>query len=276
MRDRNGERIRDLRCIVAMTERNDRRSRCDRQPCLRSRIGDSGDAIAAVRRRSWHCTRPTPRLQFNRGFLHAGANDQDERDCGRSTARSQLNPTHRPRVVRAWPGRSSACGRLDEAVAPLERNTKLQPLSPYGWYQLGATCQLDRGKPTRRRRSSITWRLRAQGRRADCTRDGPASAKLTLHAERADAARQVDAARRILRVPLLRGYKLSILADVRGSTPRSPRQGPQEAAFVNSGDRDDHYRRRRDMQLTEKHRQYWRKNLRSPGSCSSSGSSSRS
>jgi tetratricopeptide (TPR) repeat protein len=39
-----------------------------------------------------------------------------------------------------------ALKRLDEAVAPLERNTKLQPMSPYGWYQLGRV-QFDRGKP---------------------------------------------------------------------------------------------------------------------------------
>jgi predicted Zn-dependent protease len=26
--------------------------------------------------------------------------------------------------------------RLDEAVAALQRNTELQPMSPYGWYQL--------------------------------------------------------------------------------------------------------------------------------------------
>src|SRR6188474_672614 len=30
-----------------------------------------------------------------------------------------------------------ALRRLDEAIAPLERNTRLQPMSPYGWYQLG-------------------------------------------------------------------------------------------------------------------------------------------
>jgi predicted Zn-dependent protease len=36
--------------------------------------------------------------------------------------------------------------RRDEAVAPLERNTRLQPMSPYGWYQL-ARVQFDRGKP---------------------------------------------------------------------------------------------------------------------------------
>ena len=39
-----------------------------------------------------------------------------------------------------------ALKRLDEAVAPLERNTRLQPMSPYGWYQLGRV-QFDRGKP---------------------------------------------------------------------------------------------------------------------------------
>ncbi|MDH5285474.1 MAG: tetratricopeptide repeat protein [Betaproteobacteria bacterium] len=34
---------------------------------------------------------------------------------------------------------------LDEAVPVLERNTKLQPMSPYGWYQLGRV-QFDRGR----------------------------------------------------------------------------------------------------------------------------------
>jgi tetratricopeptide (TPR) repeat protein len=35
--------------------------------------------------------------------------------------------------------------RLEEAVAPLKRNTKLQPMSPYGWYQL-ARVQHDLGR----------------------------------------------------------------------------------------------------------------------------------
>ena len=35
-------------------------------------------------------------------------------------------------------------------MAPLERNTKLQPMSPYGWYQL-ARVQFDRGKPDKAR-----------------------------------------------------------------------------------------------------------------------------
>ena len=36
--------------------------------------------------------------------------------------------------------------RLDEAVAALKRNTELQPMSPYGWYQL-ARVQVDREQP---------------------------------------------------------------------------------------------------------------------------------
>ncbi len=37
-----------------------------------------------------------------------------------------------------------ATHRLDEALAPLRKNTKLQPMSPYGWYQL-ARVQRDLG-----------------------------------------------------------------------------------------------------------------------------------
>ncbi len=29
-----------------------------------------------------------------------------------------------------------ATRRPEEAIAPLKRNTRLQPMSPYGWYQL--------------------------------------------------------------------------------------------------------------------------------------------
>ncbi len=41
--------------------------------------------------------------------------------------------------------------RLDEAVVALERNTVLQPMSPYGWYQL-ARVQLARHHPDECRR----------------------------------------------------------------------------------------------------------------------------
>ena len=36
--------------------------------------------------------------------------------------------------------------RFEEAIAALERNTELQPMSPYGWYQL-ARIHVDRKQP---------------------------------------------------------------------------------------------------------------------------------
>ena len=36
--------------------------------------------------------------------------------------------------------------RFDEAIAALKRNTELQPMSPYGWYQL-ARVHVDRQQP---------------------------------------------------------------------------------------------------------------------------------
>jgi tetratricopeptide (TPR) repeat protein len=81
---------------------------------------------------------------FNRGFLlqqlnnHAAALDAFEQALA-------LNPDH----DRALYGKALSListKRVDEAVAPLQRNTKLQPMSPYGWYQL-ARVQFDRGKP---------------------------------------------------------------------------------------------------------------------------------
>jgi predicted Zn-dependent protease len=36
--------------------------------------------------------------------------------------------------------------RLDEAVEALKRNTELQPMSPYGWYQL-ARVHVDSKRP---------------------------------------------------------------------------------------------------------------------------------
>jgi predicted Zn-dependent protease len=36
--------------------------------------------------------------------------------------------------------------RFDEAVSALKENTRLQPMSPYGWYQL-ARVHIDRHEP---------------------------------------------------------------------------------------------------------------------------------
>jgi tetratricopeptide (TPR) repeat protein len=71
---------------------------------------------------------------FNRGFLLQGMNDHDGAMAAFDRALA-INPDH----DRALYGKALsliATRRLEEAVAPLRKNTKLQPMSPYGWYQL--------------------------------------------------------------------------------------------------------------------------------------------
>ena len=53
------------------------------------------------------------------------------------------------KLDRAWYGLGLVLIRLqrpDEALAALQKNTELQPMSPYGWYQL-ARVQFDRHEP---------------------------------------------------------------------------------------------------------------------------------
>ncbi len=79
---------------------------------------------------------------FNRGFLLQQMNDHDAAMAafGEAIARNAAHD-------RAHYGLALsliATHRLDEALAPLKKNTKLQPMSPYGWYQL-ARVQRDLG-----------------------------------------------------------------------------------------------------------------------------------
>ena len=58
------------------------------------------------------------------------------------------------KLDRAWYGLGLTLirmGRYDEAVAALEHNTRLQPMSPYGWYQL-ARVHVDRQAPDEARK----------------------------------------------------------------------------------------------------------------------------
>ena len=56
----------------------------------------------------------------------------------------ELNPKH-DRALYGVALSLIATRRLEEAVAPLKQNTKLQPMSPYGWYQL-ARVQFELGR----------------------------------------------------------------------------------------------------------------------------------
>ncbi len=58
-------------------------------------------------------------------------------------------PTLSPELDRAWYGQGLVLIRMqrfDEAIVALKRNTELQPMSPYGWYQL-ARIHVDRKEP---------------------------------------------------------------------------------------------------------------------------------
>jgi tetratricopeptide (TPR) repeat protein len=59
-----------------------------------------------------------------------------------------------PKLDRAWYGLGLTLirqQRFDDAVAALRRNTELQPMSPYGWYQL-ARVHMDRHEPEETRK----------------------------------------------------------------------------------------------------------------------------
>lgn len=83
-------------------------------------------------------------VHFNRAFLLQELNNHEAALEAFDQALAR-NPEH----DRALYGKALSLislKRKDEAVAPLEKNTRLQPMSPYGWYQL-ARVQFDRGKP---------------------------------------------------------------------------------------------------------------------------------
>jgi tetratricopeptide (TPR) repeat protein len=86
---------------------------------------------------------------FNHGFMLEHRGDMTGADAAfrRAVALD-------PKLDRAWYGLGLALirqRRFDEAVEALERNTKLQPMSPYGWYQL-ARVHMDRRDPEQARR----------------------------------------------------------------------------------------------------------------------------
>jgi tetratricopeptide (TPR) repeat protein len=71
---------------------------------------------------------------FNRGFLL-----QERNDHARAIAafRSALaNNADHDRALYGLALSLIATGHPEDAIAPLKRNTALQPMSPYGWYQL--------------------------------------------------------------------------------------------------------------------------------------------
>jgi len=91
-------------------------------------------------------TRLTPseaRAWFNLGFMTEKAGALEDALTAFQAARLS------PALDRAWYGLGLVLIRLrrfDEAVDALRKNTELQPMRPYGWYQL-ARVHVDRQEP---------------------------------------------------------------------------------------------------------------------------------
>ncbi len=71
---------------------------------------------------------------FNRGFLLQELNDHDRAMAAFQQALA-IDSDH-DRALYGLALSLISLRRPAEAVAPLKRNTELQPMSPYGWYQL--------------------------------------------------------------------------------------------------------------------------------------------
>jgi tetratricopeptide (TPR) repeat protein len=100
---------------------------------LRAGLGEREAAIALLRR-ALDIDPDSAPTWFNLGYLQqeSGAHEDALESFGRAIALDE-------KLDRAWYGKALSLiklGRLDEAVAPLKRNTELQPMSPFGWYQL--------------------------------------------------------------------------------------------------------------------------------------------
>lgn len=115
-------------------------------------LAQLGEKTAAIRDlRALVTVHPTRSAAdwFNLAFLL-----ESENDLGGSEAAFRQAIALDPKLDRAWYGLGLALvclGRLDEASTALKRNTELQPMSPYGWYQL-ARVNMDRSQPDEARR----------------------------------------------------------------------------------------------------------------------------
>jgi len=86
---------------------------------------------------------------FNLGFLRDA---MDQHPAAEAAFRRAVALD--PKLDRAWYGLGLSLirqGRLDDAVEALKRNTELQPMSPFGWYQL-ARVHANRSEPEKARR----------------------------------------------------------------------------------------------------------------------------
>jgi len=111
---------------------------------LRAKAGRTNEAIADNRALLAAHPRRHAGDWFNLAFLL-----ESQSKLGEAEAAFRQALALDDRLDRAWYGLGLTLirlGRLEEAVPALKRNTELQPMSPYGWYQL-ARVQANRQQP---------------------------------------------------------------------------------------------------------------------------------
>lgn len=100
---------------------------------LKAARGLRGEAIQLIRK-ALELKPDKAAYWFNLGFLQQEENEHQE--ALRSFERAlKLDE----KLDRAWYGKALSLiklGRVEDAIAPLKKNTELQPMSPFGWYQL--------------------------------------------------------------------------------------------------------------------------------------------
>jgi tetratricopeptide (TPR) repeat protein len=111
---------------------------------LRAKRGDAASAVVDLQELVRLAPTRSAGDWFNLGFVldQMGSPEQAEPAFRQALALDA-------KLDRAWYGLGLALIRLqrfDEAAAALKRNTELQPMSPYGWYQL-ARLHWDRQQP---------------------------------------------------------------------------------------------------------------------------------
>ncbi len=129
-----GQRDAALRTLDDMlaSQPSDRHARASRAH-IRAQAGDSAGALADYA----HLTAQadaTAAHWFNQGFLQEASGLVQEAE---QSFRRALDLDGQ--LDRAWFGLGLVLirlGRLDDAIAALERNTQLQPMSPHAWYEL--------------------------------------------------------------------------------------------------------------------------------------------
>ena len=98
-----------------------------------AQLGRKSEALATFDRLAAMAPKDAE-AHFNRGFLLQERNDH-EGAIAAFRAALAINPDH-DRALYGLALSLIATRHAEDAIAPLKRNTVLQPMSPYGWYQL--------------------------------------------------------------------------------------------------------------------------------------------